>query len=280
MFETISKVAPNLLSRYSLSVISISIITASILYKSNQLSGTESFFATFFFMALFHLITLGLKYIKDTFLDLIKPIKNYFRKRMKINTSIQNFDLLSERQKEILWSLYYHDNKKKLKTRDINVISLSNNLYIKQGQQDSANLESIYTLDKKVYKDIRKRRMKQLSNYIHNLTNEEKKILNMFCEKTDTAEYQHPWIERETYNAISKLAQKFIVERQNSFNLLRTLNESEESISLREDILNNKDFKERFNFKRKIITLDQSQIESLTISGSGTPHNDRIRGRI
>ena len=39
------------------------------------------------------------------------------------------------------------------------------------------NSEAIYTLQDKIYKDIYKRRMKQLSGHIPNLSSEEKKTL-------------------------------------------------------------------------------------------------------
>lgn len=272
MAEPIGKESLLLISRYSLPVVSISIVVSWVLYYYKVIEGIDLLFYTVLaLMALFYLITLCFKYITNFSSFVVKVWDANTLKRNRIKESINNFDLLSETQQKILWSIY-QEKKKKLPMSNMDTLNLYSNYYIVKGQEDIAHNEAVYTLQDKVFEYMNKKNMEGLSNKMANLSNEEKTILNMFCEQEESEDYEHPWIDRETYQAINELDKKLILKHTNKVQLLRELNPDygEESISLTEYIIDNENFKNIFTIKRKKISLNQNQIAPQMKSGSGS----------
>lgn len=159
-------------------------------------------------LAIIQIFSISIIHSKKIIHSLWVFIQNEIVKYKHFKIIIENFDLLPEKQKEILWKLYF---QKKLTLKySSEVKNILFNKYIYKVQAVTS-LEAIYALNKKITTFLANKHDKQIKNQLQNLSEDELKIIDMFYEKSSNDIYEHPWIDHNMQKAINTLSNKNII---------------------------------------------------------------------
>lgn len=127
-------------------------------------------------------------------------------RRIKIKDSLKNFDYLEDIEREILWELFFDSqHKKKLNIYNTTTKNLKKNQYITELQIDEIAGMGIYKLNNKVVIFLKNKYIMKIKNDLKNISDTEKKVLNLFYEKSDK------YIDSDMNNALSELEKKRII---------------------------------------------------------------------
>lgn len=187
------------------------------------------------------------KYIKKFILF----VKNIFL----FNTRLKNIDYLSDKQNEILNTLYLNNGKYKFQPCKKEIESLVANNFIKP-IQDIEEFEKLYEINKRVYKILDKEHNNKIINNLKTLTDNEKKVLELFFQD------DYDWIDCNMQNAITTLHSKNLITH-----------EYDKSIKLNKLTLKNINLISSRPIKKNIVELNLSKMAANTKSGSGSKCN-------
>ena len=195
-----------IISRYSIGIVSLSIVSTWLLNFYELIKGIEEIFFTLISsMAFYYIIIAIIKFIYKIYLDKDEKKKNKLKLDEIISSSIDNFQYLDDIEQQILWNMFF-ENKSKLGLYDENVNNLHSNKYIKLVQKDEYKGQGVFTLDEKLKLFLEDKHNQNIINKIKNLTDGERKILNLFYEESDSI------IDSDMFYSFSYLENSNIIE--------------------------------------------------------------------
>lgn len=162
-------------------------------------SGTVSFI---FFIHYFY------KIIEVILFGILDQINEYGQCKRKVQNSIDNLYYLSQEEQNILWSMYFEENNKStLSLSNKYIKNLLDNHYISKIQKLQNTGKGIFILTRLVKKDLDGRYKKQIKQYLEELSQDEKDVLNLFFDGGYKEGYPSSYSQ-----AINSLKDKKIIE--------------------------------------------------------------------
>jgi hypothetical protein len=126
------------------------------------------------------------------------------------NKFVNNFNYLSSKQQNIIWDIYFANNERKAKMQsNTDLFYLRRNRYIELIEKVSEK-EAIYQINTKFISFLTKKLSQQIIENLKNLSDKEKKILDLFYDGNFKKKYN-----REDGEAMDLLIDKKIIEQKN-----------------------------------------------------------------